>query len=115
MTDREHQMIEEYLPNPPDPDLAHDEFYYLQSTMKGEQVIRVFALDILPHKDGTEYGIYQMRGSHLRRVDVGYGDPSRGCHRGELYDNRQDCKDRTHWWEDRWEELRELQRKEGLI
>ena len=27
----------------------------------------------------------------------------------------QDCKDRTHYWDDDWERLREIQRKEGLL
>ena len=40
--ERTRQMIEMYLPNPPDPELNDGEYYYLQSTMKGEQVIKVY-------------------------------------------------------------------------
>ena len=110
MTDRERQMIEAYLPNPPDPTLEQGEYYFCQSTAGGERVIRVFALDILPLKNGTEYGIYQKRGSRLVRIDV--GDPGRGVTMANLYDNYQDCKDGTHYMNDRWEQLRELQRRE---
>jgi hypothetical protein len=113
--ERTKQMIETYLPNPPDPELNDGEYYYLQSTMKGEQVIKVYPLDIFPVRDGTEYGIYQNRGGQLRWVDVGYGEHTRGCRKHDLYDNKQDCKDSTHYWDDNWERLREIQRKEGLI
>ena len=58
--ERTRQMIEMYLPNPPDPELNDGEYYYLQSTMKGEQVIKVYPLDIFPVRDGTEYGIAQV-------------------------------------------------------
>lgn len=39
MTDRERQMIAEYLPHPPDPELQDGEYYYLQSTMGGEAAV----------------------------------------------------------------------------
>ncbi len=113
--ERTRQMIETYLPNPPDPTLEDGEYYYLQSTMKGEQIIKVFPLDIFPVRDGTEYGIYQKRGGQLRWVDVGYGEHTRGCRMHDLYDNKQDCKDRTHYWDDNWEQLRKIQKKEGLL
>lgn len=110
MTDRERQMIEEYLPNPPDPTLGDGEYYYLQN----ERVIRVYPLDILPNKDGgTCYGIYTKRGGRLVRVDDGYGDPFHGVYFYDLYDNKEDCRNRTHWFCEEWERLRELQQKEA--
>lgn len=109
--ERTQQMIEYYLPNPPDPELADDEYYYLQYTKSGSQAIRVFALDILPCKDGVEYGIYRKHGSQLQRIDTGYGDPNRGCRKHDLYDNRQDCIDQTHMMADDWEELRAIQKE----
>lgn len=109
MTDRERLMIQEYLPNPPDPTLEFDEFYFLQNN----RVIRVYALDCFPHKDDTCYGLYTKRGSRLVRVDEGWGDPFHGAYRHELYDNKEDCRNQTHSWFDRWEELRELQQKEA--
>lgn len=111
MTDRERQMIAAYLPNPPDPTLEEGEYYFKQSTMGGERIIRVFALDVLPYHDGTEYGLYQNYGGRMRWVD-GYGlaDRDRGVRKGKLYDNRQDCADDTHWFFDDWEELRKLER-----
>lgn len=89
------------------------EYYYLRCTTNGDKIIRVFALDILPHKDGTEYGLYQKRGIRLCHVDArGDGDRSRGAPMSALYDNYQDCKDQTHYMYDRWEMLRELQQRE---
>lgn len=115
MTDRERLMIQEYLPNPPDPTLGFEEFYYRQSTMKGEQVIKVQVISIFPGQIGgdLEYGIYQIFGNSLRWVDTGWGDRNRGCHRSELYDNKDDCRDQTHLWCENWEHLRELQRQEA--
>lgn len=115
--ERTRKQIEMYLPNPPDPDLEFDEFYYRQSTMKGEQVIRVKVMGIFPgliHEE-PEYSIYQVWGNGLRYVDVGWNDPFHGCHRYELYDNKQDCKDQTHFFCSDWERLREIQKSEGLI
>jgi hypothetical protein len=113
MDDRKRQMIEAYIPHPRDPSLEAGEYFFCQETMGGPRIIRVFALDILPHRDGTEYGIYQSRGPRLVRVDArGDGDPSRGVHMHELYDNKEDCRDRTHSCYDNWEWLREQQRKE---
>lgn len=112
MTERERQMIAEYLPGEPDPKLRDGEYYYLQSTMGGERVIKVFPLDILPYHDGTEYGIYQEKGNRMVWIDSGWGDPSRGVRFHDLYDNKEDCKNRTHYFMDEWEKLRELQQEE---
>lgn len=114
MDDRTRRMIEAYIPHPRDPSLQEGEYFYCRETMGGPRIIRVFALDILPHKDGTEYGIYQSRGGRLMWVDTrGDGDPSRGVHMYELYDNKEDCRDRTHNVFDDWEWLREQQQKEA--
>ena len=108
MDDRTRRMIEAYLPSPPDTTLEDGEYYYKQETARGPRIIRVFPLDILPHRYGTEYGIYQRKGAQLVRVDTsGYGDPSRGVRFGYLYDNKEDCRDGTHDWVDEWEHLRE--------
>lgn len=115
--ERTRQMIEMCLPNLPDPDLDFEEFYYRQSTMKGEQVIRVKVMAIFPGSvhDEIEYSIYQVWGDGLRWVDVGWNDPFRGCHRSDLYDNKQDCKDQTHYFYSDWERLREIQKSERLL
>lgn len=108
--ERTRRMIEAYLPHPRDASLEPGEYYYLRETLRGPRVIRVFALDILPHRDGTEYGLYQNRGGRLVWVDTrGDGDRSRGAHMYELYDNREDCRDRTHVCYDGWEDLRRIQ------
>ena len=107
-------MIEEYLPNPPDPTLEDGEYYFKQSTMGGDRIIRVFALDVLPHEDGVEFGLYQRHGGQMRWVDgYGLGDRNRGARMGRLYDNREDCQNDTHWFFDGWEELRKVQREEA--
>ena len=112
--ERTRQMIEYYLPNPPDPELEDNEFYYLQEGMTS-RVIRVFALDVLPVKDGTEYGLYTKKGGRLVRVDAGYGDPFRGARKHDLYDNKIDCRNHEHNTCEEWERLRQIQKEEGLI
>lgn len=113
--ERTRQMIEMYLPNPPDPDLEPGEYYWLQEGMNGSRVIKVYALDIFPMKDGTEYGLYTKRGGRLVRVDTGYGNPFRGARMHDLYDNKIDCRNYQHNTCDEWEHLREIQKKEGLL
>ena len=109
MTEREKQMIEAYIPSPPDPTLRDQEYYFKQNG----RVIRVFALDVLPLHDGTEYGLYQERGTGLRWVDgYGLGDRMRGARRHDLYDNKEDCRNDTHMVYDDWEYLREAQKRE---
>lgn len=118
MDDRTRQMIEYYLENPPDPKLPEGAYYWLQYTA-GEtgkpRVITVYPLDILCTREGTEYGIYQQHGGRLQRIDAGYGSPYRGVRMHDLYDNKPDCMAQTHMCCDEWEQLREIQRKEGMI
>ena len=112
MDERMQRMIEAYIPSPPDLTLDMSEYYYCRCTAAGDRIIRVFALDILPLRDGTEYGIYQQRGSRMCRIDArGDGDRNRGVPMSALYDNYQDCKDQTHYMYDRWEMLREIQQR----
>ena len=115
--DRTRQMIELYLPNPPDPELGFSEYYYRQSTMKGEQVIKVRVTSIFPGErhQPAEYEIFQVWGNGLRWVDVGWGDRCRGAFMSQLYDNKQDCRDQTHQWSEDWRRLRGIQRKEGML
>lgn len=112
LTEREQQMIADYLPGDPDPTLRDGEYYYCQSTMGGERVIKVFPLDILPHREGVEYGIYQDKGGKLIWIDSGWGDRNRGVRFHDLYDNKDDCKNHTHFFLDEWEELRRRQKEE---
>ena len=113
MTDRQKQDIEYYLPGDPDKSLDDGEYYYLQNKTGTERVIRVFPLDVFPMKDGTQYGLYTKKGGRLCWVDTGWGDDHcHGVYMGDLYDNREDCKNQTHmgcYW---WEQLRKIQ-KEG--
>lgn len=107
-------MIAAYLPNPPDPSLEDGEYYFKQSTIGGDRIIRVFALDVLLCEDGVEYGLYQSHGGQMRWVDgYGLGDRNRGVRKGKLYDNKENCRDDTHWGCDWWEDLRRIQRGGG--
>ena len=112
--ERTRQMIAAYIPNPRDPDLGPEEYYYRQSTARGEQVIKVRITNIFPGQPGQpmEYGISQIRSDGPRWVDVGWGSPFRGAYLSQLYDNKQDCRDQTHQWVEDWERLREIQAKE---
>ena len=114
LDDRIIRMINSYLRNPPDATLELSEYYYRRETSRGPQVIRVFALDALPYKDGTEYLLYQQRGHRWYWVDAyGAGDRNRGAVMADLYDNYQDCKDQTHRFYNNWEMLREKQQEES--
>ena len=109
MTDRQKLMISEYLPGDPDPDLEEGQYYFRQN----DRVIKVWPLDVLPHRDGIEYGLYQQRAGRMVWIDSsGWGDRSRGVHFGYLYDNKEDCKNMTHDWVDEWEQLRKVQMNE---
>ena len=110
MTDREKQMIDAYLPHPRDPELDVDE-YYVQDT--AGRIQKVSVTDIFPDivHDTTTYGV--RRASDGKVIDAGYGDPFIGFSMGCMYDNKQDCRDRTHGVFDGWERLRELQQKEA--
>jgi len=114
--DRTRMMMEIYLPHPRDTSLELGEYYWQSGSGK---VYRVAVLTILPTKDGYEYGIYREVGGRMQHVDVGYGDdPHRGVSKAELYDNQQDCRDRTHSIFDGWEALREQQEeamRDGLL
>lgn len=110
MTEREALMIREYLPGKPDPTLQFGEYYFLQNN----RVIRVFALDVYCNRDGDTYGCYRQVGGRMVKVDDGWGGgPFHGVYKSQLYDNKEDCRNQTHSWCERWEELRELQRKEA--
>lgn len=110
MDERTRMMVEAYIPSPRDETLEPGEYYYRQDTARGPRVIRVFALDCLPTRDGWEYRIYQQRGGRLVWVDArGDGDPNRGVRKCDLYDNKDDCRDGTHPVYDGWEELRKVE------
>ena len=46
-------------------------------------------------------------------VDTGWGadDHTHGVYRGDLYDNREDCKNQTHMGCSWWEQLRKIQQE----
>lgn len=108
MTERQRQMIEAYIPSPPDETLGFEEFYVRDTA---DRVRRVRVVHILPHDDRNTYGVFEIATG--RRVDAGWGSEFIGFNRGELYDNKDDCRNFTHKWFDGWEQLRKIQREEA--
>ena len=106
MTERQKQMIDSYLPNPRDESLDPFEYYYQRDDGK---IFKVYISEICPLEHGTGY---RCRYSHNGNMVHAFGEyetiPMR-----QLYDNRQDCIDCSHLMFDEWEELRELQKKDG--
>ena len=109
MTDKQRQMIADYLPHPRDPELAFGE-YYVKDT--ADRVRKARITTILPGElfEDNTYLVREV--STGKRIDAGYGDDWHGFTKAKLYDNKQDCKDETHYFYSDWEDLRELQMKE---
>ena len=113
MTERQKKMIETYIPSQPGPDLEFGEFYMADSA---DRVIRVRVVSVS----------YSIEDYEIRRV-VTVGRTQRGVYnaRGEygripgwyypraLYDNKQDCRNDTHYMYDEWEALRKIQKAEA--
>ena len=111
MTERQKQMIENYLPNDPDPELESGEYYCRSAN--SDRIYRVRVTNIFPYlrDDIMIYGlVHSSTGKHFQGS---YGtDPFDGVPFGYLYDNKEDCRNYTHDLIDYWEDLRELQRNE---
>lgn len=115
MTDRERQMIEAYLPSAPDPELQTGFEFYLLDARDRPTKVRVVSISF-----DREGDLYQVVTDAGRLVHGDYEADSEtfggGWYRmAALYDNREDCRYRTHSMYDGWEWLRDIQRKEGLI
>lgn len=111
MTERQKQMIEAYLPSPPDPELGFNEYYIRDAY---DRIQKVYIQEINPdlRSDCILYGVrYCSNGNRFGGAYNDYGT----THKWDLYDNKEDCRNATHVCYDNWEDMRELQRKEGLI
>lgn len=108
MTDREKMMIDAYIPSPRDPALDVCEYYAQDANGR---IHKVYIRDIFPENDCTLYGV-RYSGSD-RAFTGGYGEYGK-MHMYELYDNKDDCRDRTHMFFDGWEYLRRLQNDDGI-
>ena len=106
MTERQKQMIADYLPNPRDPELGPFDYYVLDNAMR---VQKVHVTDIYPNKDDLYHIVYTDSGRQVKSWLDGYG----GFPLGFLYDNKEDCRAMTHSWYSGWEELRRLQEEEA--
>lgn len=112
MTDRQRQMIEAYIPSPPDPELDFGEYYMLDSA---DRVIRVRAYSIATGDNDAEIREVITVGARPHPVYNAMGEYGRIAgwyYMRALYDNKQDCRDSTHMMFDRWEQLRQIQKKE---
>lgn len=107
MTDREKRLIEEYIPSPRDQELGLFQ-YYVQDL--SDRVQKVEITNICPWLDAeTTYNVVQV---DTRKRVKGW----RKCETfamSDLYDNKQDCRNRTHSCYSYWERLREIQQKEA--
>lgn len=101
------RMIRGYLPHRRDESLGFDEYFWEDYSGKIQKVV---IQDIFPYEDGTEFGLrYAGTGKRVHTSD----DPFHGVQMSQLYDNRIDCKDRTHICYSGWEHLRIMADKNG--
>lgn len=73
MTDRERQMIEGYIPNPPDPELDPGfEYYMLDSA---DRVIKVKIVSLAAHDERDIYRVVRENGQGVYNASgmVGFG------------------------------------------
>ena len=113
MTDRQRQMIEAYIPSPPDPELEFGEYYMCDSA---DRVIKVRACSIATGDNDAEIREVITVGNnphHVYNAMGEYGRIAGWYYMRALYDNKKDCRDWSHLMYDRWEELRRIQKKEG--
>lgn len=106
MTENEKNLIETYIPHKRDESLQEDEYYVL--TANGT-VQKGIVRDVAFNARGEDlFRLWNGRGVvHCWASDnMGY------VTKRHLYDNKQDCKDNTHFAYDDWERLRALQSQE---
>lgn len=103
MTEKEKQLINIYLPHKRDESLGEDEYYTLTAT---DRVEKGYIADIAMNRYGED--IYRLR--NKRGIIYSYGSDALGYMKMScMYDNKEDCKNSTHFAYDNWEELRKLQ------
>lgn len=108
MTDREKQLIEAYIPSPRDPELEMFE-YYAKDT--ADRIHKVRITNIYDFQDKSYFAVCEVNSG--KRVVCEYGDPYfKGFRMQYLYDNKDDCRNNTHFGYDEWEKLREIQMEE---
>jgi len=94
-----------YLPHGRDPALGEDEYYVLNNADE----VRKVRLAALVRRAGYPRPVCETVGLKSGDLFVNKLAPD-GCFRfGQLYDNAEDCRDRTHDEYDYWERLRRMQ------
>lgn len=105
MTEKEKELIEYYIPNPRDESLEDDEYYVLT---ENETIRKGAVRELAINGNGEKtFRLWNGRGIvHCwARDNMGY------VTKRHMYDNKQDCKDQTHFSYDDWEDLREIQQR----
>lgn len=106
MKERENQLIEAYIPHKRDETLDEDEYYVLTAN---DTVQKGVLRDIAFNSRGEDiFRLWNGRGI----VHCWASDAMGFVTKRHLYDNKQDCKDQTHFAYDGWEELRNYQKEE---
>lgn len=110
MTDRDRQLIDAYIPSPPDPELCFGEYYVLDS--RGRP-IRVRVVNIASYRERMVYQVltssnHLVHGCWETDTETFGGGWYAKAH---LYDNKEDCRHSSHMMYDNWEQLREKQRE----
>lgn len=103
MTEIEKELIETYIPHKRDKNLEEYEYYILTAN---DTVQKGVVRDIAFNARGEDlFCLWNGRGvvRSWASNNMGY------VTKRHLYDNKQDCKDQTHFAYDDWEKLRELE------
>ncbi len=108
MTDRERELIKAYIPSPRDTTLGDFEYYVQDSSGR---IQKVEIQNFCPCGENMLYQVVQV---DTRKRVKGWKKYD-GFTMSDLYDNKQDCKDNSHYMYDGWERLREIQKEEGCL
>lgn len=105
MTEKQRQMIKTYIPSPRDSTLQDFEYYTLDVN---DRVVKGRLIGIGVGKQGEATYLLRNGRGHV----YSWASDELGFVRmSQLYDNKQDCKNNTHFAYDDWEELRALEQE----
>lgn len=102
--EKTRKQIETYIPSPRDKSLRPGCDYYVN--INGRVYLGHLCDTFPADDDSNTYGLANDRGIYFR----GLWDFD-SFRKGEMYDNKIDCRNRTHDMVDDWERLREIQEK----
>ena len=99
MTKEERKAV--ILPHDRDPELGFDEYYVEDAYGK---IQKGWVTSIAPCDQDTMYRVVNGRGVINSGYGMGYTEG--WFYKGMMYDNKEDCRNRTHTWHHYWEDLR---------